>query len=83
MRKRVLIKAAESAGVTLELKRLPGHIGIVFTGQDPIEVTKLVFKYSPTTTAIKHASCWRTYRWTMYTGEDVRNAYLSCQVKMR
>lgn len=46
VRKRVLIKAAESAGITLDMATLPGHIGLVFAGKDPIEITKLVHKYS-------------------------------------
>jgi large subunit ribosomal protein L10 len=46
VRKRVLIKAAESAGISLEQAALPGHIGLVFAGQDPFEMAKLVFKYS-------------------------------------
>ena len=46
VRKRVLLKAAEKAGVALDLSSLPGHIGLVFLGQDPIEATKLVFKFS-------------------------------------
>jgi large subunit ribosomal protein L10 len=46
MRKRVLIKAAEGAGISLNLKDLPGHIGLVYAGKDPIEITKLVFKFS-------------------------------------
>lgn len=46
VRKRVLLKAAEDAGVQLDLSSLPGHIGIVFLGQDPIEATKMVFKFS-------------------------------------
>jgi large subunit ribosomal protein L10 len=46
VRKRVLLKAAEDAGVKLDLSSLPGHIGIVFLGEDPIETTKMVFKFS-------------------------------------
>jgi large subunit ribosomal protein L10 len=46
VRKRVLIKAAIAAGVTLDLAQLPGHIGLVFTGTDPIETAKVVFKFS-------------------------------------
>lgn len=45
MRKRILIKAAEAAGVSLELKALPGHIGLVYAMDDPIEMTKLVIKF--------------------------------------
>ncbi len=46
VRKRVLLKAAEDAGLQLELSSLPGHIGIVFFGKDPIESTKTVIKFS-------------------------------------
>lgn len=53
VRKRVLIKAAEAAGVKLSLKELPGHIGLVFTGNDPIETTKLVFKFGQDTKAVE------------------------------
>lgn len=45
VRKRVLIKAAKAAGIELELADLPGHIGMVFTGADPFETTKYVFKF--------------------------------------
>lgn len=46
MRKRVLIKAAQNAGVALDLDALPGHIGLVYAPKDPIEMTKLVLKFS-------------------------------------
>lgn len=49
VRKRVLIKAAEASGVNLNLDTLPGHIGLVFMGKDPIETTKVVFKFSQDT----------------------------------
>ncbi len=46
VRKRVLIKAAESAGVKLDLSDMPGHIGLVFARQaDPVTVTKYVFDF--------------------------------------
>lgn len=45
VRKRVMIKAADAAGIKLDVAALPGHIGLVFTGKDPIETTKLVFKF--------------------------------------
>lgn len=45
MRKRILIKAAKAAGVELNLDALPGHIGLVYSGTDPIETTKFVFKF--------------------------------------
>jgi large subunit ribosomal protein L10 len=46
VRKRVLIKAADAAGVQLSEDLLPGHIGLVFTGSDPLETAKVVFKFS-------------------------------------
>lgn len=47
VRKRVLMKAAEAAGVQLNLADMPGHIGLVFARQaDPITVTKYVFDFS-------------------------------------
>lgn len=45
VRKRILLKAAEAVGIQLNLADLPGHIGLVFTGKDPIEATKLVFEF--------------------------------------
>lgn len=45
MRKRILIKAAKAAGVDLDLDSLPGHIGLVYSTNDPIEMTKYVFKF--------------------------------------
>ncbi len=46
VRKRVLVKAAESAGVELDPKLLEGHIGLIFAGADPIETAKFVYKFS-------------------------------------
>ena len=45
MRKRILKKAAGEAGIELETKDLPGHIGVVYIEEDPIEMTKLVIKF--------------------------------------
>src|ERR1700730_3183769 len=45
VRKRVLIKAAEKLGIHFDVDALPGHIGLVFGGSDPIETTKTVFKF--------------------------------------
>jgi len=48
LRKRILIKAAEAAGAKLDVD-LPGHIGLVLLGKDPLETTKAVFKLSKET----------------------------------
>lgn len=70
VRKRVLLKAAEDVGVPLELSSLPGHIGIVFLGGDPIEMTKMVMKFSlDSEKAIKVIG--GRYDGLLYSGEDV------------
>ena len=46
VKKRVLIKAAEEAGITLDRADLKGHIGVVFAENDPVETTKCVYKFS-------------------------------------
>lgn len=53
VRKRVLIKAAQEAGIALDLAALPGHIGLVFAGNDPIETTKVVFKFGQNSKAVQ------------------------------
>ncbi|MCB1119673.1 MAG: 50S ribosomal protein L10, partial [Chlamydiia bacterium] len=45
VKKRILVKAAEDAGCSLTLEQLPGHIGLVFGGEDPLPVAKHVFKF--------------------------------------
>ncbi len=46
VRKRIFIKAAQAAGVTLDEKLLEGHIGIVFADADAIQTTKAFFAFS-------------------------------------
>jgi large subunit ribosomal protein L10 len=46
MRKRMLVKAATAAGIDLDPKSLTGHIGLVYAGDDPVETTKAVFRFS-------------------------------------
>jgi large subunit ribosomal protein L10 len=45
VRKRVFIKAAEAAGITLKEDALEGHVGILFTRNDPIEMTKVTYQF--------------------------------------
>lgn len=45
VKKRLLIKAADNLGVDLNLSELPGHIGLILAKEDPIEMTKFVFKF--------------------------------------
>ncbi|MFQ5729477.1 MAG: 50S ribosomal protein L10 [Waddliaceae bacterium] len=44
VRKRILVKAAQGAGIDLDLEALPGHISLVFSGKDAVQTTKTVFK---------------------------------------
>lgn len=46
VRKRVLIKAAQAAGISLNVDELEGHIAVIFTQADPVTTTKLVFQFS-------------------------------------
>jgi large subunit ribosomal protein L10 len=46
VRKTILVKAAQAAGIELDIGELPGHIGIVFAGKDAIQTTKAVYKLS-------------------------------------
>lgn len=70
VRKRVLIKAAENAGIKLSLEQLPGHIGIIFAGKDPLEMTKSVFKFSQNNAKVIEVIGGR-YDGQLYSGPDV------------
>lgn len=45
IRKRILLKAAEAAGLTLDRALLEGHIGVVFSSEDLLQTAKTVFKF--------------------------------------
>lgn len=45
VKKRILVKAAGSLGHELDLKALPGHIGVVLGDKDALELTKFVFQF--------------------------------------
>jgi large subunit ribosomal protein L10 len=70
VRKRVLLKAAKDAGVPLDLSSLPGHIGIVFFGKDPIESTKIVIKFSQDREKVIQVIGGR-FDGQLYSGADV------------
>ncbi len=46
MRKRILLRASREAGIELDSVDLAGHIGVVYGGNDPLETTKFVYKFS-------------------------------------
>jgi len=45
IKKRILLKAAGAAGLSLDRAKLGGHIGIVFTTEDLLQTAKDVFKF--------------------------------------
>jgi len=71
VRKRILLKATEDAGIELHLSALPGHIGIVFLGEDPIESTKRVIKFGEDREKVIQVIGGR-FDGRMYTGADVQ-----------
>lgn len=46
IKKRVFLKAAHELGVTFSEESLSGHIGIILTETDPLDVTKAIVQYS-------------------------------------
>ena len=50
--KRILVKAAQAAGIEIDLATLPGHISLVFTGADAVQTTKAVFQLKKETNAV-------------------------------
>lgn len=49
VKKRIFIKAAAEAGVDFDPSLLKGHLGIIFSGDDAVETTKAVVKFSKET----------------------------------
>ena len=83
VRKRVLIKAAEDAEITLDLASLPGHIGLVFLGTDPIESTKYVVQFGKDRDKAVQVIGGR-FEGRLYSGADVeRLATLPGKNEMR
>lgn len=48
VRKRILVKAAQAAGIDLTRDALEGHVGLVYGGNDPLETAKFVFEFGRT-----------------------------------
>lgn len=45
VKKRVFLKAAEEAGISIDKEMLKGHIGVIYTGEDTVATTKAVYKF--------------------------------------
>ncbi|MES2200606.1 MAG: 50S ribosomal protein L10 [Chlamydiota bacterium] len=54
VKKRILVKAAEQAGFTLDRGNLKGHIGVIFADQDPVQTTKYVYQFAKENDNILH-----------------------------
>lgn len=46
IKKRILLKAAQEAGLTINPDLLEGHIAIIFLADDPFSTTKVIYKFS-------------------------------------
>jgi large subunit ribosomal protein L10 len=70
IRKRILVKAAANVGVELDVKALEGHVGVVFSAEDPIETTKTVFQFSQENQSAIEVLCG-VVEGQFYTGAQV------------
>lgn len=52
VKKRILLKAAEKAGFSLDRANLTGHVGVIFTEKDPVQTTKYVYQFRKENEAI-------------------------------
>lgn len=69
-RKRILMKAFQTAGIEFPLDSVDGHVGVVFSGQDPIEGVKAAFQFC--TESGKNASIVGGHLdGKVYNGQDV------------
>lgn len=59
VRKRILIKAAQVAGVTLDPALLKGHVAVFFADQDPVQTTKLIYQFAKDNEGLLQVLCGR------------------------
>lgn len=45
VRKRILLKAAQSMGVELNADLLEGHVAVIVANRDPIQTTKMIYQF--------------------------------------
>lgn len=83
VRKRILIKAAESAGVSIDASQLEGHIGVVFATEEPLQTAKLVFKFQSENEGLLQVVAGR-FEGQMYLGSEVEQlSKLPSKTEMR
>ena len=82
-RKTVLAKAFQDAGIEIDPSTLTGHVGVVFLGEDPIEMTKTVIKFSQSNDKVFKLLGGR-FEGQFYQGADVEKlATLPSKNEMR
>ncbi len=70
IRKTILMKAADAAGLKLDRATLDGHIGVVFTTQDLLETAKTVFKFKEANEGLLEVIGGR-FEGQLYSAKDV------------
>lgn len=83
VRKRVLIKAAQEAGVSLDKDVLKGHVAIFFVNEDPVQTTKAIYQFSKENEGILQVLCGR-FDGVICSAKDVQTiSSLPSQSEMR
>lgn len=70
VKKRLLRKAAESAGIALGEMALEGHIALLFSESEPVALTKAIYAFCKEHAKLLDVLCGR-FEGAMYSGQDV------------
>ena len=70
VRKRILIKAAQVTGVSLDKELLEGHIAVFFAEQDPIQTTKTIYQFCSENEDVLKVLCGR-FEGAVCSAQDV------------
>lgn len=70
-RKRILAKALQASGVEFSLDEFPGHVGVVFSGEDPMEGLKAAFKFCKDAGGKNASIIAGRLEGKVYNGQDV------------
>jgi large subunit ribosomal protein L10 len=82
VRKRLLMKAAASAGIELERTALEGHLAVIIAGEDPVGATKATFAFAKETDTVEVLG--GKFEGTFHTAENVKRiAELPSRDEMR
>ena len=70
VKKRVFQKAAETAGITINLTDYKDHVGVVYVGGDTVSAAKAVYSFADETKVPLKVLCG-TFEGKMYTTDEV------------